>query len=349
MLRMGPLDPAVTATALETIERSAQTQAALIDDILDLSKVVTGKMSLQLDLVDLVKTVEGAIETVRLAATARRVTVEFTPPDAPAFVAGDPTRLQQIAWNLLSNAIKFSNPDTAVAVAIEQTSSTVKLIVRDAGVGIRAQFLPHVFEAFRQAEASTTRTYGGLGLGLAIVKYFAELHGGSVHAESEGHGRGATFSVSLPLVAGHSAVPREVQAVVDLRGMSVLLVEDDADTRTMIATVLHARGADVRIASSVAQACTMLEDGAVDLILTDIAMPERDGFSLVRHLQRDGNGLSKIPVIALTALGRPEDEANILAAGFRAYARKPIEPQRLTELVANIATSRGAAASAAEA
>jgi signal transduction histidine kinase len=201
MLRLGPLSDEVTATALETIERSAKMQASLIDDILDISKVVTGKLSLEMAPVDLASVVDGAIETVRLAANAKRVRVEFARPAAPAIVTGDPTRLQQIAWNLLSNAIKFSPPDSEVCVEVEHDSANAHLVVRDRGVGIRRDFLPHVFEAFRQAEASPTRTYGGLGLGLAIVKSFAELHGGSVSAESNGEGEGATFRVALPVGA----------------------------------------------------------------------------------------------------------------------------------------------------
>jgi signal transduction histidine kinase len=199
MLRLGPLADDVLQTALETIEKSAKTQAALIDDILDLSKVVTGKISLEMAPVDLATVTESAIETVRLAAAAKRVRVDFERPAEAAIVTGDAMRLQQIAWNLLSNAIKFSPPDSAVGVEVIRNCENAHLVVRDRGAGIRRDFLPHVFEAFRQADVSATRTYGGLGLGLAIVKSFAELHGGSVQAESAGEGQGATFTVALPL------------------------------------------------------------------------------------------------------------------------------------------------------
>jgi signal transduction histidine kinase len=199
MLRLGPLGEDVTNTALETIERSAKTQAALIDDILDISKVVTGKISLEMAPVDLASVVDGAIETVRLAAGTKRVRLEIVRPAEPAIVIGDATRLQQIAWNLLSNSIKFSPPESAVRVEVARHGASAKLIVRDHGLGIRRDFLPHVFDAFRQADASATRTFGGLGLGLAIVKSFAELHGGSVSVESGGEGEGATFTVALPL------------------------------------------------------------------------------------------------------------------------------------------------------
>lgn len=204
MLRLGPLSADVTAAALETIERSAKTQAALIDDIFDISKVVTGKVSLETAPVDLAGVVDGAIDTVRLAAAAKRVRLELARPEMPAIVTGDATRLQQIAWNLLSNAIKFSPPDSEVRVAVTRDGTNAKLTVRDHGAGIPRDFLPHVFEAFRQAEASSTRTFGGLGLGLAIVKSFTELHGGTVSAESSGEGAGATFTVALPLAPASS-------------------------------------------------------------------------------------------------------------------------------------------------
>ena len=203
MLRLGPLSEETMATALETIEHSAKTQAALIDDILDISKVVTGKIALEMAPVDLATAVDSAIETVRLAAAAKRVRVHFTRPEEPAIVTGDAMRLQQIAWNLLSNAIKFSPIESEIHVEVRRNCANAHLVVRDHGVGIRRDFLPHVFEAFRQAEAAATRTYGGLGLGLAIVKSFTELHGGSVQAESAGEGAGAVFTVALP-TASHS-------------------------------------------------------------------------------------------------------------------------------------------------
>lgn len=338
LLRMAPMDAEVTATALETIERSANTQAALIDDILDLSKVVSGKIALQMDLVNVAPIIESAIETVRLAATAKRVTIDFTKPSVPVFITGDPTRLQQIAWNLIANAIKFSSPDSVVTVRLEQSATSARLVVRDEGCGIRPEFLPHVFEAFRQAEASTTRRYGGLGLGLAIVKHFVEMHGGTILAESAGEGLGATFAVTLPLADARlaKAVPVIDVVEIDLAGTSVLVVDDDDDTRTMVAMVLTSRGADVRTASSVAQARELLEAKHPDVLVTDIAMPSYDGYALIEHVRREGNGLSAIPVIALTAMGRPEDEARVLAAGFSAFARKPVEPSRLTQLVASV-------------
>jgi CheY-like chemotaxis protein len=248
---------------------------------------------------------------------------------------GDATRLQQIVWNLLSNAIKFSRPDAVVTVEVERTFTHTRIVVRDEGVGIRREFLPHVFEAFRQAEASTTRTYGGLGLGLAIVKSLAELHGGSVVADSAGEGQGSTFCVTLPLVKSvHPAAMPAMSAAADLSGTSILVVDDDDDTRMMVATALRGRGGDVRTASSVAEARAMLVQARPDVVVTDIAMPQCDGYSLLEHLRLEANGLSGIPVIALTALGRPEDEARIRAAGVRAFARKPIEPGHLTDIVA---------------
>jgi len=338
MLRMGSIDAETHDVALETIERSARMQAALIDDILDLSKVITGKIALQNELVDLSGAVNNAINTVRLAATAKRIRVDFAHPPQPAFVTGDPTRLQQIVWNLLSNAIKFSNPGGTVHVELKLTHAVARVVVRDDGLGIRADFLPHVFEAFRQAEASTTRAYGGLGLGLAIVKYFTELHGGTISAESAGDGKGATFTVTLPL-APHKAGAGEaddvpIAAPADLHGTSILVVDDDGDTRIVITAALRNCGAEVRAASSVAQACRLIDQKPPDVVVTDIAMPHEDGFKLIDYLRSRRAAIGDIPAIALTALGLPQDDERIIRAGFTAYARKPVEPLQFATVVA---------------
>jgi PAS domain S-box-containing protein len=337
MLRMGGIDKETEEVALETIERSARTQASLIDDILDLSKVVTGKIALQNELVDLSGAVNNAMDTVRIAATAKRIRLDFTHPPQPAFVIGDPTRLQQIVWNLLSNAIKFSNPDGTVHVDLKLNPSVARIVVRDQGLGIRAEFLPHVFEPFRQAEASTTRAYGGLGLGLAIVKYFTELHGGTITAESAGEGKGAAFTITLPLAQSLGSAgeddDRRVPAA-DLHGTSILLVDDDDDTRIVITAALRNCGAEVRAASSVAQACRLLDQKAPDILISDIAMPHEDGFALIDYLRARRGTVGDIPAIALTALGLPTDDERILRAGFTAYARKPVEPLQFATVVA---------------
>lgn len=335
MLRSGPLDPEMVEGALETIERSAHTQAALIDDILDLSRAVTGKVLLQTEVVDLGAIVQNAIGTVRLAASAKGVQIDFRPPAQRALVTGDPTRLQQIGWNLISNAIKFSRSGQTVTVEIDRAGTDdVRFIVRDEGVGIRSDFLPHVFEPFRQAEATSTRTYGGLGLGLAIVKYFTELHGGSVCAESAGEGMGAKFIVTLPLATRRAVRESHLRTVpADLRGTSVVLVEDDDDTRMVLVALLRSVGADVRATASVDDGLTLIEERKPDVIISDIAMPDRDGYALAEKIRSAGNGVHAVPIIAVTAFGRPEEEERVLAAGFSGYLRKPVDPLRLTELI----------------
>jgi PAS domain S-box-containing protein len=341
MLRLGDMDAETHNLALETIERSARTQATLIDDILDLSKVVTGKIALQSELVDLSSVVKGAIDTVRLAATARRVQVDFVHPPQPAFVTGDSTRLQQVVWNLLSNSIKFSEPGTTVQVELKQTPAVARVVVRDQGAGIRRDFLPHVFEPFRQAEASTTRAFGGLGLGLAIVKYFTELHGGSITAESAGEGKGATFTITLPLAQhrpdmGEDEVPLIAEPTADLHGNSILVVDDDDDTRIVICAALRNCGAEVRAASSVAQACRLIDQKAPDILVADIAMPREDGFALIDYVRSRRDKIGRIPAVAMTAMGLPDEEERILRAGFNLYARKPVEPLQFATLVAQL-------------
>ena len=339
MLRLGDMDEETHDLALETIERSARTQATLIDDILDLSKVVTGKIALQSELIELTGAINNAIDTVRLAATAKRIDVEFVHPHQPAFVTGDSMRLQQIVWNLLANAIKFSERDSKVQVELKTTPAVARIIVRDQGIGIRRDFLPHVFEPFRQAEASTTRAFGGLGLGLAIVKYFTEMHGGSIVADSAGENTGATFTITLPLALPPPDEDDDAAVLpppnADLHGTNVLVVDDDDDTRIVVCAALRNCGADVRGASSVAQACRLIDQKAPDILVADIAMPHEDGFALIEYV-RAREWTRDIPAIAMTAFGLPGDQERILAAGFNLYARKPIEPLQLANLVAQL-------------
>src|SRR6185436_9766241 len=282
------------------IERSARTQATLIDDLLDLSRVVTGKLTLQTELVDLTSIIASAVATQRLAAEAKGIAVNVRTGDERAVVMGDPTRLQQIVWNLLSNAIKFSDTGAVVTIELERDVDRARILVRDDGRGISPEFLPHVFEPFRQADGASTRRHGGLGLGLAIVKYLTELHGGTVSASSRGDGRGATFMIALPL-----ALRRSVEAdapvrdeIVDLRGTSVMLVDDDAPTRDLVVAMLRRCGADVCAADSVLAAREMLSVRTPHVIVTDIAMPGHDGFALLEHVRSRADA---IPVVALTA------------------------------------------------
>jgi PAS domain S-box-containing protein len=334
MLRSGVLDVQTASLAVDTIERSARAQASLIDDILDLSKIVTGKLALQMETVDLVTVVGNAIETVRLAAGAREIRIEFRHAAGPVFVTGDPTRLQQIAWNLLSNAVKFSEAGSVVAIEVTREDDSAKLVVRDQGTGIRREFLPHVFEPFRQAEQSATRAVGGLGLGLAIVKHFTEAHGGTIVAESEGEGRGATFTFAVPLAPEtRTSARNSTSTAADLTGRRILVVDDDDDTRTFITAALRTYGGEVDAVQSVAAALDALKTSEPDIVVTDIAMPERDGFDLLRDMQLH---FAHVPAIALTGFGGSSDERRILDAGFRAFIAKPVDPLEFAQTVERV-------------
>lgn len=339
LLQEGGLDEETFSGAIDAIVRSARAQALLIDDVLDMSRVIAGKMQLDAQPVDVIEVVQAAMETVQPAADARGITLELERRPGASLVTGDPNRLQQIVWNLLSNAIKFTPRDGRVKASVEQSTSFVRLSIRDTGKGISPEFLPFIFEPFRQAENVTTRTHGGLGLGLAIVKQLVQLHGGSVSAFSEGEGRGATFVVELPVRAvrgidrdekrdvgrARSVDQRKVAAEYpSLHGVRVLIADDQADARTLVKTVLSRCGATVVAASSVAEAASALEDREFDILVTDIAMPEADGFELLRHV-RETRKLS-VPVVAVTAFGNAADQERILTAGFSSYLKKPVEP-----------------------
>jgi len=342
MLTFGNLDAETIQTAIHTIERSARAQATLIDDLLDLSKIVTGKIVLRTELVDVATIVESAVQTLRLAADAKTITLDVAPLSERLVVKGDPTRLQQIVWNLLSNSVKFSESGQSVKVEIARVDGTVKITVRDEGSGITADFLPHVFEPFRQADGATTRMQSGLGLGLAIVKYLAELHGGRVTAASEGNGCGSTFTITLPL-ASQNVTQAEALGVgddVDLRGASVLLVDDDADTRLVVSTILTRCGADVQTADSVDGARRLLLRERPSIIITDIAMPEKDGFALLDFVRMHGNEWRDLPVLALTAFSHAHMAERLRIAGFNAHITKPIDPVHFARVVADAIVRR---------
>lgn len=340
MLQQGGMDEETYAVAVEAILRSAHAQATLIEDVLDMSRIIAGKMQMEPQAVDVVPVVEAAMNTVGPTADAKGVVLEFQRRPGVSLVTGDPNRLQQIAWNLLSNAIKFTPRGGEVVARVEQSGSFVRLTVRDTGKGIAAEFLPHVFEPFRQAEAVTTRTHGGLGLGLAIVKRLVEMHGGNLSAQSEGEGKGAVFTIELPVRAVHHrgvspgavnqqqlGVRPDAGASTDypsLAGIRVLIVDDQEDARTLVRMVLGRCGATVEAADSVREAITRLEESTPDIVVSDIAMPDADGYELLRHI-RDTRGLD-IPVIAMTAFGHEADREHILDAGFSGYLKKPVEP-----------------------
>jgi PAS domain S-box-containing protein len=337
LMVMGDLDAETIRTAVETIERSARMQAALVDDLLDLSRVVTGKLSLENDLVDLRNVLQGALQTQKLAADAKGIRVEAVVPEDRMVVSGDATRLQQIVWNLMNNAIKFSPAGAFVTVVLDRDDDAARIVVRDNGRGIDANLLPHVFEPFRQGDGASTRAFGGLGLGLAIVKYLVELHGGRVAAASDGEGLGATFTVTLPL-ASRAAVSAPVIAddyVVDLSGTSVLFVDDDEATRSLVHAILRRCGADIEVVGSVDSACTSLKIRRPDVLVTDIAMPLRDGFALLDHI-RAGETTRNIPVVALTAFNPASLESRTSANGFRAFVQKPLDPAHFARVIAGL-------------
>ena len=350
VLRRGGKDEADLQRGLQTIERNARSQAQLIEDLLDMSRITSGKVLLDMQTLSPASFVDAAVETVRPAADAKNIRLEKRYDPQPGMIAGDPARLQQVVWNLLSNAIKFTPRDGQVTVELAQRDGSVVITVRDTGVGIRPEFITHVFERFRQADASMTRRHGGLGLGLAIVKHLIEQHGGTVRAESAGEGQGASFSIELPLAKAAPQTTRSRAGLVgapapatpeltlrDLKGASVLVVDDDRDARELIARILTDCNARVRIAASAREAFDVLRADLPDLLISDLGMPDVDGLELlswVRGLGRDRGGL--LPAVALTAFARSEDRLRALEAGFNAHISKPVEPSELIAAVASL-------------
>ncbi|MEW6272868.1 MAG: CHASE domain-containing protein, partial [Thermodesulfobacteriota bacterium] len=356
LLTRGKRSEAEVARGLERIESSAQAQTRLISDLLDVSRIVSGKLRLEVQPLDLEPIVEAAIESIRPAAEAKMLDVRTVIDPSSLVVAGDASRLQQVFWNLLSNAVKFTPKGGRIEVRVDHLDGQAVIDVRDDGCGIRPEDLACVFDRFRQVDSSTTRRSGGLGLGLAIVRHLVELHGGAVSAHSEGEGRGATFRVSLPLLAvrASAAVSADgARAAADagheahvppLAGLRVLVVDDDGETRELIKVILEEFGAEVCAVASVTRALDALARLRPDVLVSDIAMPERDGYDLIRHVRglRDEEG-GKIPALALTAFARSEDCRRALLAGFQMHAAKPVEPDELVSMVAALARRPGEA------
>ena len=343
MLSEGVLDAASTRHALEVIERNAHLQAQLVADILDVSRIITGKVRLDLRPVELGTIVGAALDAVRPAAAARQLQVRAKPGPVPRIVNGDPERLQQVVWNLLSNAVKFTEPGGWVQVEITEGAAGHLLVrVSDNGTGIDAEFLPYVFERFRQADGSRSRQHGGLGLGLAIVRHLVELHGGTVHVRSDGVGLGATFTVELPAapmtVGSLSATPAPLNAAgvsrALLDGVRVLVVDDHDDGRELAAAMLRASGAGVRTAGSVAEALHALDLATPDVLLSDIGMPDADGYVLIREVRRrDAARGTRLPAAAVTAYAGERDRDLALAAGFDVHLPKPVSQDALIAAV----------------
>jgi signal transduction histidine kinase/ActR/RegA family two-component response regulator len=344
LLQQATIDGEKTARGVEAIARNARAQARLIDDLLDMSRIVSGKLRLELQDVDLVAVVHAAVESVRPAAEAKRIQLRTAFDPRAARMRGDPGRLQQIAWNLLANAVKFTPAQGTVDVVLARTVGHVELTVTDSGIGIDGPLLPHVFERFRQADSSPTRSHGGLGLGLAIVKTLVELHGGSVTAESPGIGGGATLRVRLPIGAMRRTSDRdgsnETQARVDgisLEGLSVLVVDDDEDARELQHMVLTGAGARVVLAASADEALTLLRSERPDVLVSDIGMPGKDGHVLIREVRRmtEAEG-GRIPAIAVTAFARAEDRTRSLLYGYQVHLAKPVDRRELIAAVASL-------------
>jgi signal transduction histidine kinase/CheY-like chemotaxis protein len=345
LLEDGSVDDVVSKQAIETICRNAKAQAQIVDDILDVSRIITGNLYLDLHPLELGPVVKNAINVVRPTADAKRIKIEARFGAVPAMVSGDANRLQQVIWNLLSNAVKFTSSGGRVTVTLSQVGKTVEIKVCDTGQGISQEFMPYVFDRFRQADSTTTRHHGGLGLGLAIARHLVEIHGGTIKAESDGEGRGATFTIKLPVI---EAAVKAVAGIKEshepngaalapqlLSGVNVLLVDDDSDTLKLMTTALTRRQATVTAVSSAGEAIKAIRRRRPDVLVSDIAMPDEDGYGLIekiRSLEADED--ESIPAVAITAYAKEEDREKALSSGFQIYLAKPVE---LTELISVVA------------
>lgn len=343
LLQTRTFDQSRTAEALATIERNARLQTQLIDDLLDVAKILRGKLITDTAPVDLVFVIESAIDTVQTAATSKSIRLHPVLPQI-GYVSGDAARLQQIVWNLLSNAIKFTPPHGRVDILLERVDHWAQITVSDTGKGINAEFLPYLFESFRQEDASTTRNYGGLGLGLAIVRSLVEAHGGTIAADSPGEGQGASFTVRLPLLDTKPAIKQPNTSPMqhlNLTGIRVLAVDDEADARDLLTVLLTQYGAEVLTVASAAEVLTVLESFQPDVLVSDIGMPRVDGYTLIRQIRAlppEKGG--QTPAIALTAYAREEDRKRAIASGYQQQVTKPLDPDRLVHALISLTQNR---------
>jgi PAS domain S-box-containing protein len=347
LLRRGRLDIQEIKHAADVIERSGKAQSQLIDDLLDTGRIISGKLRLELGPVDLVSVIEQAVQTIRPAADAKGISVETDLPSEIGQITGDPSRLQQVVWNLLSNAVKFTPQGGRVEARLERADPYIRITVSDTGKGISPDFLPYVFDRFRQSDASSARRYGGLGLGLSLVKYLVELHGGTIDATSVGEGRGATFNVTLPVRAVATPIGEAggatdtVKSSSELAGVRALVVDDEDNARELIKEVLLQYGADVVAASSADEAYKVITTAPTqerpDVVVSDIGMPGEDGYSLIRRVREwERARVGHIPAVALTAYGRAEDRIRALGAGFQMHVTKPVEPAELAVAIMSL-------------
>jgi PAS domain S-box-containing protein len=351
MLGSGRLDREDAQHALEVIERNAWAQKQIIEDILDVSRVITGKLQLNLGAVDLVAIVDAALDAVRPAMEAKEIKIETVIDSSLRMISGDIDRLQQVVWNILSNAAKFTPTGGQVEILVNQTPTHVQIQVTDSGPGIDPAFLPHVFERFRQADGSTTRTHGGLGLGLAIVRHLVELHGGTIGAENNSEGTGAIFTVRLPLPSGELRLDAAAAASVfrdqeapNLDGLRILLVDDEPDTLDLINVELAQHGGNVTAVTGSAEALSLLAESEFDVLISDIGMPDMDGYELIREIRKRESGTDvRLPAVALTAYARIQDRMRAVLAGYSTHIAKPVEASELITVVASLAGRLGKA------
>ena len=350
LLKSGKLDGNTSQRALETIDRNARSQAQLIEDILDVSRMITGKLRLNKEVVDIASVINAAIDSVQLAIDSKDLNLNVTLDPAARHTVGDSSRLQQVVWNLLSNAIKFTPTGGSIEVKVQRANSNLQICVKDSGQGISPEFLPYIFEHFRQADGTTTRMHGGLGLGLAIVRQLVELHGGSVTANSAGEGSGCTFTIELPMAPAkrqkvHSTAGLPIAAEItprvgangpSLEKVRVLLIDDDVDTLQFLALMLTESKAQVHTCTTVSEGLAAMEWFDADVVVSDLAMPGEDGYTLISKLRNSGLESAQIPTVALTSYVRVEDRTRALSAGFNMFVAKPVQPDELVAAIANL-------------
>jgi CheY-like chemotaxis protein len=350
LLRENKLNRQAAGRALESLERNVKSQAQIINDLLDVSHIGTGRLKLEIQPIELRPVIQAALDTLKLSIQAKRISLLFTcEPQTPAVINGDGEWVQRVIWNLVSNAIKFTPDGGQISVELKHDSVSAQIRVADTGKGIAPEFLPHIFERFRQKDSSTTRSFGGLGIGLTIVRHITEAHGGTIQAESRGENQGAAFTLRLPISTRRPSggTRSSVRSTPDqqlffpptLSGVRVLIVEDEGDTRDLISLVLEQAGAKITQAPNAAEAFKIVKKGKQDVLVSDIGMPGEDGYSFIRHvrtLTADQGG--RIPALALTAYARTEDRIKALAAGFQMHIPKPVEPDELVLAISSLAT-----------
>jgi PAS domain S-box-containing protein len=343
MLLVGPVDPVTSKKALEVIERNVRTQAKLIEDLLDVSRIISGKLRIEVNPVDPAAVINAAMDVVKPASEAKHIRIQTITDSSVGLITGDFERLQQVVWNLLSNAVKFTPQNGFIRTELSRGLSQIEISITDSGIGIPPDFLPYVFNRFSQADSSITRAHGGLGMGLAIAKSLVELHGGTISVTSPGEGKGSTFTIRLPISAvvqkpkppGELEFETDFLRLNDLAGVKILVVDDEPDACEMLMHLFRLTGAEVQVAMSAEEALGKFDSFNPDVLVSDIGMPNVDGYELMRRIRRSGN--KRLPAVALTALTRIEDRVKALAAGFQMHVAKPVEPAELLAVVSSLA------------